>query len=43
MGHAGLRGLIWDIWDKRRAKIVLERTNQNLMDLQELEEDLWEV
>ena len=42
MGLAGLRRLVWDIWDKRRTKIIFDRINQDLMDLQELGEDLQE-
>ena len=43
MGLARLRGLIWDIWDKTRTLIIFDRTNMDLMHLQELEEDLYEL
>ena len=40
LGLAGLRELIWDIWGKRRTKFIFDRTKQDLMELQELEDDL---
>ena len=38
---AGLRGVGLDIWDKRRTKIIFDRTNQDLMDIQEFEEFIY--